>query len=84
VAPYHPWFRSEIGLNLVYTQAVGTQGIIKYQLVPIDSNYYSLPLGRMARTEAPITRNAGPAARTSVARGGLWRNPSDERDVVRS
>ncbi len=34
VAPYHPWFRSEIGLNIGYSQAVGTQGIIEYQLVP--------------------------------------------------
>jgi predicted esterase len=34
VAPYHPWFRSEIGLNIGYTQAVGTQGIIEYQLTP--------------------------------------------------
>lgn len=32
----------------------------------------------------PTTRNAGPTARTGVARGGLWRKPLGERDVVRS
>jgi len=49
-----------------------------------DSNYYSLPLGRTARTEAPHNQERRPAARTGVARGGLWRKPSGERDVVRS
>jgi predicted esterase len=34
VAPYHPWFRPQIGLNVGYTQAVGSQGKVDYRLVP--------------------------------------------------
>ncbi len=32
VAPYHPWFITDIGLNVGYTQAVGREGVIEYQL----------------------------------------------------
>jgi len=32
VAPYHPWFSSGIGLNVGYTQAIGREGVIEYQL----------------------------------------------------
>jgi len=55
VAPYHPWFRSEIGLNLAYTQAVGTQGIINYQLVPDERLQFEISprLYRRVRFAAP-------------------------------
>jgi predicted esterase len=55
VAPYHPWFRSAIGLNIAYTQAVGRQGVIDYQLVadPLLQNEVSPRLYRRARFEVP-------------------------------
>lgn len=55
VAPYHPWFRSEIGLNIGYTQAVGAQGVIDYQLVPDPLLQYEVSprLYRRARFVEP-------------------------------
>ena len=55
VAPYHPWFRSAIGLNIGYTQAVGTQEVVDYRLVadPLLENEVSPRLYRRARFGVP-------------------------------
>ncbi|OHD74614.1 MAG: hypothetical protein A2177_07320 [Spirochaetes bacterium RBG_13_68_11] len=60
MAPCHPVFRSEIGLNVGYTQAMGTQGIINCQLLPDPLLQYEISprLYRRASFAAPSSNRA--------------------------
>jgi predicted esterase len=60
VAPYHPWFRSEIGLNIGYTRALGARAIVEYQLVgdPLLQYEASPRIYRRANFAAPSVDGA--------------------------
>jgi predicted esterase len=60
VAPYHPWFRPEIGLNICYTRAAGSEGTISYRLVADRLLMYEVSprLYRRVSFEAPALDGA--------------------------
>jgi predicted esterase len=60
VAPYHPWFRSQIGVNICYTRAVGTRETVSYRLVADRLLMYEVSprLYRRVRFEAPALDGA--------------------------
>ncbi len=75
VAPYHPWFRSEIGVNICYTRAVGSRGTASYRLVADRLLMYEVSprLYRRVRFEAPALAGAmtcGVSLETSHALSG--------------